>query len=233
MTSRSQALAVAEETLDICCNDIGPISEPSLSISLRTVAASMHRMPPGVFIQPTLRTGDFKPLPLITMNSKTVAEWSAYNIALYSAQRPPPLGTVDTDEKLAEMAREHLIKVANEGGGIVSQHKLKLISRPQVPSYTSLEALECARPMKPIAGLSINGQSFLECCATVLRATWRYITLVLLLNHRSKSGIRQPSSVTSSRPQCFWPRSGYKVSSIPRLSLLPQLLRGKLTFQWS
>jgi hypothetical protein len=49
------------------------------------------------------------------MNSKLVAEWSAYAVQLYSAQRPPPLGTVDTDEKLAELAREHLIKVATEG----------------------------------------------------------------------------------------------------------------------
>lgn len=49
------------------------------------------------------------------MNSKIVAEWSTYNIALYSTQRPPPLGTVDTGDKLEQMAREHLIKIATEG----------------------------------------------------------------------------------------------------------------------
>ena len=53
------------------------------------------------------------------MNSEIVAEWSAYSVALYSAQRPLPLGTVDTDEKLAQMAREHLIKVANESRELV------------------------------------------------------------------------------------------------------------------
>jgi len=34
---------------------------------------------------------------------------------LYATQRPPPLGTVDSGEKLEQMAREHLTKVANEG----------------------------------------------------------------------------------------------------------------------
>ena len=46
-------------------------------------------------------------------------EWSAYNVTLYLGQRPPPLGTVDTDEKLAQLAREHLIKVANESRKLV------------------------------------------------------------------------------------------------------------------
>lgn len=49
------------------------------------------------------------------MTSQVVAEWSAYNVALYSTQRPPPLGTVDTGEKLEQKAKEHLSKVANEG----------------------------------------------------------------------------------------------------------------------
>ena len=64
------------------------------------------------------------------MNSKLVAEWSTYNIALYSAQRPPPLGTVDTSEKLEQMAREHLIKVASEGATMTLygfQQRIKLI----------------------------------------------------------------------------------------------------------
>lgn len=49
------------------------------------------------------------------MNPKVFAEWSAYNTSLYVSQHPPPLGTVDTDEKLEKMAREHLTKVAGEG----------------------------------------------------------------------------------------------------------------------
>ncbi|KAF9781516.1 oxidoreductase [Thelephora terrestris] len=49
------------------------------------------------------------------MNPQVITEWSPYSIVLYSAQRPPPLGTVDTDKKLEQLAREHLIKVASEG----------------------------------------------------------------------------------------------------------------------
>ena len=52
------------------------------------------------------------------MNSEVVTEWSTYHIALYSAQRPPPLGTVDTDKKLEQLARDHLTKVAGEGSGM-------------------------------------------------------------------------------------------------------------------
>ena len=64
--------------------------------------------------------------PSTTMNSKLVAEWSAYNVALYSTQRPPPLGTVDTVEKLEKLAREHLIKVASEGVSNGGQFSIKL-----------------------------------------------------------------------------------------------------------
>ena len=60
------------------------------------------------------------------MNSKLIAEWSAYNVALYSTQRPPPLGTVDTVEKLEKLAREHLIKVASEGAQSGCQFSIKL-----------------------------------------------------------------------------------------------------------
>jgi hypothetical protein len=51
------------------------------------------------------------------MSSKIATEWSTYNFALYFTQRPPPLGTVDTGEKLEQMAKEHMIKVAGEGNG--------------------------------------------------------------------------------------------------------------------
>jgi len=60
------------------------------------------------------------------MNSKLVAEWSAYNIALYSTQQPPPLGTVEMVEKLEKLAREHLIKFANEGASRGGQFSIKL-----------------------------------------------------------------------------------------------------------
>ena len=64
------------------------------------------------------------------MNSKLVAEWSAYNVTLYSAQRPPPLGTVDTAEKLEKLAREHLIKVASEGASGGGQFPIKPTDSP-------------------------------------------------------------------------------------------------------
>ena len=76
--------------------------------------------PKRVFIQlvsgnPPPPASNLVPFSLITMDSEISVEWSAYSTVLYSAQRPPPLGTVNTDEKLAQMAKEHLIKVANEG----------------------------------------------------------------------------------------------------------------------
>jgi len=118
------------------------------------------------------------------MNSKLVAEWSRYNIALYSTQLPPPLGTVDTDEKLEQMAREHLVKVAGEGA--MSAWKDfdsgSNSTALQVLSCTSLEVLACGRPTKPTVRLSINGQLSPVCCETALHVTWRY-QLVLLLNH--------------------------------------------------
>jgi lactate 2-monooxygenase len=52
------------------------------------------------------------------MSPQVITEWSPYSITLYSAQRPPPLGTVDTDKKLEQLAREHLIKVASEGSRV-------------------------------------------------------------------------------------------------------------------
>jgi hypothetical protein len=74
-------------------------------------------MPPEggyLYNQPTASFKLRRLSPLTTMNPQTIAKWSAYNTALYLAQRAPPLGTVDMDKKLAQMAREHLIKVANE-----------------------------------------------------------------------------------------------------------------------
>lgn len=93
------------------------------------------------------------------MNSKVAAEWSTYNVVLYHAQRPPPLGTVDTGEKLEQMAREHLVRVANEGaiGVNGSSTTSQLDYSLQVLSCMSLEVLACGKPTKPIAKLSING----------------------------------------------------------------------------
>ena len=111
------------------------------------------------------------------MNSQLVAEWSTYNIALYSTQRPPPLGTVDTSEKLEQMAREHLIKVASEGTTTAMdgfEQWITLNDFLQVLSCTSSEVPACGRPTRPIARPSINGPLSPVCCETALRETWRY-----------------------------------------------------------
>ena len=111
------------------------------------------------------------------MNSKIVAAWSEYNVGLYSTQRPPPLGTVDTVEKLEKLAKEHLVKVANEGtssGARFSPADQTQQSFNQVHSCMFSEALARGRPTKPTARLSINGLSFPACCETPLPAIWRY-----------------------------------------------------------
>jgi len=116
------------------------------------------------------------------MNSKLVAEWSTYNIALYSTQRPPPLGTVDTSEKLEQLAREHLIKVASEGARMTLdgfQQWIKLIGSLQVLSSMFSGALAYGRPMKPIAKISISGPSSPACCETALPVIWRYQPILL------------------------------------------------------
>ena len=70
-----------------------------------------------------------RPLLIVIMDSEHFTEWSTYSTALYSTQRPPPLGTVDTSEKLEKMAREHLIKVASEGTStLMSNHTQQLSS---------------------------------------------------------------------------------------------------------
>ena len=58
-----------------------------------------------------------KPEAFAGWSTYSDARWSAYSVALYVAQRPPPLGTVDTGEKLEQMAREHITRVAGEGRG--------------------------------------------------------------------------------------------------------------------
>ena len=77
------------------------------------------------------------------MNSKLVAEWSAYNVALYTTQQPPPLGTVDTVEKLEKLARVHLTKVASEGASSGCQFSIKLNGFPGAFLYVFGSAGVC------------------------------------------------------------------------------------------
>lgn len=152
------------------------------------------------------------------MNSKLVAEWSTYNIALYSTQRPPPLGTVDTGEKLEQMAKEHLIKVASEGVTLVVDgflKRIKLIDSLQVLSSMFSGALACGRPMKPIAKISTSGPLSLACCETALPVTWRYQS-ILLCNHCSNDANWVPDDYLRSQVQgsdAFGPDRGARYPS--------------------
>ena len=111
----------------------------------------------------------------VIMDWEHFTEWSTYSTALYSTQRPPPLGTVDTDEKLEKMAREHLIKVASEGTPtLMDSCPIALNNSLQVLFCTSSEALACGRPTKLIERPWINGPLSPVCCETVPHAAWRY-----------------------------------------------------------
>jgi hypothetical protein len=112
------SVAISEKNPEHAATTLELISEVPRSISIWTVAVLMPSdVTGGEYLFNQLTTTNFIRRclsSLAIMNSEIITKRSDYSTVLYSAQRPPPLGTVNTDEKLAEIAREHLIKVADE-----------------------------------------------------------------------------------------------------------------------